>query len=71
MAKKSPLDEVVEFWGGIPALCKDLGIERTAYYGWHGRIPRLRAFEIEDLSQGDFTVEYLTGQPRYPHLEDS
>ena len=53
------LDDVIEYFGGIPALSKALNIKPQAIYQWGGSIPRLRAFEIQHLTDGKILAEDL------------
>ena len=69
MAQKKrpvPLDAVIDHYGGgatgVLALAAALEIERQAIYMWRGQIPELRAYQIEKLTQGKFSVDYLLGR---------
>ena len=39
----------MRYFGGVPQLADKLGIKRQAIYQWDGKIPPLRAHEIEKL----------------------
>lgn len=73
------LKEVLSHFGGThEALADALGIERTAVTMWRGRIPKLRAYQIESLSQGKFKADDLlkrrnkqkVGEPRKTGTHD-
>ena len=55
------LEQVIEHFGGShESLAKQLGLKsRTAVTMWRGKIPRLRAFQIEVLSKGKFKFSDL------------
>lgn len=55
--------QAVEFFGGVPGLAKALGIERQAIYQWDGRIPKLRAFQIESVTGGKLRATEIMGRP--------
>jgi len=56
---KTGLDLAVERFGGVDGLASVLGITKQAIYMWRGRVPRLRAFEIEAATKGDIKATEL------------
>lgn len=59
------LQEVIKHFGGThESLADALGIERAAVTMWKGRIPRLRAYQIESLSQGKFKAADLLSRSK-------
>lgn len=53
------LVEVIEHFGGVPGLAKALGCERQAVYQWRGKIPKLRAYQVEAITKGRFKASDL------------
>ncbi len=67
MAKKTPYQQVVEHFNGAKPLADALGISRTAVYLWNGKIPPLRAYEIEVITSGKFkAADILARQSKSP-----
>lgn len=60
---KKALQKAIEHFGGVGGLAKALGIERQAVYMWAGKVPKLRAYQIESLTDGQITAaELLNGK---------
>ena len=51
--------QVVRYFNGVPAMADRLGIKRQAIYQWKGKIPILRAHEIEKMTGGELKFEDL------------
>lgn len=53
---------IIEHFGGVQATASALGIDRQAVYKWkwNNAIPRLRAFEIERLTNGKLKADDLS-----------
>ena len=45
-------ETAIEHFGGIPALAKRLGLTRHAIYMWGDVIPKLRAIELDYITEG-------------------
>ena len=57
------LQEILAHFGGThESLAKALGVERHAVTMWRGRVPKLRAFQIESLSDGKFKAADILKQ---------
>lgn len=57
------LQKVIDHFGGTQeTLAKALGIQRTAISMWRGKVPPLRACQIEVLSGGKFRAADLMGR---------
>lgn len=60
---KKALQKAIEHFGGVGGLANALGIERQAVYMWKGKVPELRAYQIESLTEGQITAaELLNGK---------
>ena len=58
--KNTPVfDQLIEHFGSPDGLAKALGIKRQAIYMWKGRVPPLRACQIEKITGGKFQAENL------------
>ena len=64
-SRKTGLDLAVQRFGSVDGLAGALEITKQAIYMWRGRIPRLRAFEIEALTHGELKAADLL-KPRLP-----
>jgi DNA-binding transcriptional regulator Cro len=51
--------EIIEYFGGTRALSELLGVSPQAITMWHGFVPYSRAYEIQALSNGKFTVDRM------------
>lgn len=58
-SRKTGLDLAVDRFGGVAGLASVLGITTSAIYMWRGRVPRLRAFEIEAATNGEIKANDL------------
>lgn len=59
------LQEVIDHFGGThESLADALGIERTAVTMWRGKIPTLRAYQIESVTKGKFKAIDLLNRRR-------
>lgn len=59
------LREVIQYFGGIPQLCAALKIKnRSAVYQWGGKIPELRALQLEKITNGHFSADKLLAGKR-------
>lgn len=60
---KEGLRRAIEHFGGVAGLADALGVERQAIYMWRGKVPKLRAYQIESLTDGQITAaELLNGK---------
>lgn len=59
----SMMDEVIEFFGGRNRLAGYLNVSSVAVHWWvkEGKLPPLRAIQIEELSGGKFKASALLG----------
>ena len=58
------LQKAIEHFGGVGGLAKALEIERQAIYMWGGKVPKLRAYQIESLTGGKITADELIHKAR-------
>lgn len=49
------INNLVDYFGGVSALCRELGINRSAFYQWKGKVPKSRCYEIEEMTFGKFS----------------
>lgn len=47
---------VINHFGSVSALAEALGINTAAIYQWGDDVPRLRAYEIERITNGELRV---------------
>lgn len=57
--RPTKLPPPLERWGTVPKLAKALGITVTAVHRWK-KIPKVRAYQISELSGGEIKVDELT-----------
>ena len=50
-------EEALAYFGGARELADALGISHQAVYAWGKKVPPLRAYEIERLTDGQLTVK--------------
>lgn len=55
--------EVIAHFGGVSQVAKALGLSYEAVRQWPEKIPKLRQYEIERLTEGKLSV----AQPANPH----
>lgn len=51
--------ELIREIGGVKRLADMLECEPAAIYQWGGEIPKARTYEIESLTHGKYTHQYL------------
>ena len=58
-----PIDKVIKHFGGQYKLAGALNVSSVAVHLWvkEGKIPPLRAIQIEDLTEGEFKARELIG----------
>jgi len=54
------LDKAIKHFGTASKMARALGIKPQAIYQWDGKIPRLRAFEIERVTKGKLKADDLS-----------
>jgi transcriptional repressor of cell division inhibition gene dicB len=59
MENKSTYNTVLSHFGNQNKLAKALGISKQAVNSWAGKIPKLRAFEIEKITSGKIKASDL------------
>lgn len=60
---KEGLRKAIDHFGGVAGLAEALGVERQAIYMWRGKVPKLRAYQIESITEGQITAsELLNGK---------
>lgn len=54
------LDKVIEHFGNVANLSNQLGISTQAIYDWKGKVPDLRQWQIEVLTNGKLKADRKT-----------
>jgi DNA-binding transcriptional regulator YdaS (Cro superfamily) len=54
--------DVITYFGGISRLAEALSIAPSAVSQWRDEIPRLRAYQIERITNGVLTVKDLPNE---------
>lgn len=49
---KNGLQKAIDHFGGVAGLAKALRVERQAIYMWKGKVPEVRAYQIEVVTNG-------------------
>lgn len=47
--------DAVRYFGSVQALADELGISPQAVYKWESEVPPLRAYELEELTDGELS----------------
>ena len=56
--------EAISHFGNATNLAKALGINSSAVYQWPDEVPRLRAFEIERITNGELKAGFTPASPQ-------
>lgn len=54
------LDKVIDHFGNVANLSNQLGISTQAIYDWKGKVPDLRQWQIEVLTNGKLKADRKT-----------
>ncbi|MFW5407213.1 Cro/CI family transcriptional regulator [Pectobacterium brasiliense] len=54
--------DVIEYFGGIKALCRQLELHRSAVYQWGDEVPASRQYELEVKTRGALKSDYTLQQ---------
>lgn len=63
--KQLTFQDIVDHFGGIPAMAERLGILPQAIYQWDSQIPPGRAFEIQVITKGKLKADQMPVRQRH------
>jgi hypothetical protein len=50
-------EDAINFYGGVAALARALGISRAAIYQWGDRVPQSSSWKLQVLTKGKLRVD--------------